>query len=137
MNGTCINRFAHWFAYHLSNFQFRWGWDDWSISLKYENLHPKPKFIAETLGYCMRLSYHLKILESIPQNFHKLAPIQPAPKNKFITEENGSSINEEIVGSNNVSAIMTSLNLRCTPEEVLLLLNEIPNPNDVDEGNLW
>ncbi|OTF74987.1 nuclear cap-binding protein subunit 1-like protein [Euroglyphus maynei] len=63
MNGACVNRFACWFAYHLSNFQFRWNWDDWNIALKYEPLHPKPKFIAETLQYCLRLSYHAKVLE--------------------------------------------------------------------------
>lgn len=144
MNGTCINRFASWFAYHLSNFQFRWQWDEWSISLKYENLHPKPKFIAETLGYCLRLSYHAKVLESIPQSFHRLAPAQPVPKNKFkskSTEENIEEMDvqkdeidvpkeediEELPGAKHVSSLTTALSQRCTPEEALELLNEVAN----------
>lgn len=87
MNGYCVNRFASWFAYHLSNFQFRWGWDDWALSLKKEALHPKPKFIAETLAYSLRLSYHQKVLESVPATFHRLAPAPLLPKNKYMSAE--------------------------------------------------
>lgn len=141
MNGTCINRFASWFAYHLSNFQFRWGWDDWSISLKHENLHQKPKFIAETLGYCLRLSYHAKVLESIPQTFHRLAPKQPAPKNKFIVksgneeennEENAMETDQaEVIGSNHASRMMTALTHKCSPDEALDILKEIDENDDM------
>jgi len=142
MNGACINRFASWFAYHLSNFQFRWGWDDWSISLKYENLHPRPKFIAETLGYCLRLSYHAKVLESVPQTFHRLAPAQPTAHNKFDlkseNEENGNAMDthEEIVGANHAAALTSALVQRCSPEEAMDILNVISNPNlNEDDGN--
>lgn len=164
MNGYCIHRFASWFAYHLSNFQFRWGWDDWSLSLKKENLHPKPKFIAEALGFCLRLGYHAKILESVPQTFHRLAPPQPIPKNKFMTggkakssednegdeemadkekaaeekekeKEEEAEPKEELPGTAQAIALHTALIERCTPEEALELLNGISSNSAMESDD--
>ena len=83
MNVTCFDRFVSWFSYHLSNFQFRWSWEDWDDALRLDPEHPKPKFIREVLLKCLRLSYLQRVLDSIPESFHGFAPDKPEPRFRY------------------------------------------------------
>ncbi|CAG7717875.1 unnamed protein product [Allacma fusca] len=83
MNVSCIDRFATWFAYHLSNFQFRWGWSDWGSAVNMDPDHPKPKFISEVLLKSIRLSYYERVTEMFPQSMGALLPPPAMPQYKY------------------------------------------------------
>ena len=72
-----------WFSYHLSNFQFKWSWEDWEEVLRLDPEHPKPKFVKETLLRCLRLSYHQRVADGVPESFQGLVPDQPEPVVKY------------------------------------------------------
>ncbi|EDS38611.1 nuclear cap-binding protein subunit 1 [Culex quinquefasciatus] len=86
MNTSCFDRFANWFSYHLSNFQFRWSWDDWDSCLLLEMEHPRPKFIQEVLLKCLRFSFHDRFKEMMPETYTKLIPKPPIPTYKYTME---------------------------------------------------
>ncbi|KAF7493266.1 Nuclear cap-binding protein subunit 1 [Sarcoptes scabiei] len=142
MNGACIDRFASWFAYHLSNFQFRWGWDEWTISLKNDPLHPKCKFISETFHYCLRLSYHAKIIESVPEAFHKLCPKLPKLVDKYPNAEDKDdqldfTMTNETTKTikDNVESVRDILGQKCSVEDCLELLKDITDESDESDSN--
>lgn len=121
MNVACVDRFASWFAYHLSNFQFKWSWEEWSNCLNMDPLHPKPKFIRETLVRCMRLSYYQRVLDVIPDSFKSLAPEEPRPYNKYNAEST-------LPGAKDAHLLLAEIRAKKTPEEILSVLQNISNP---------
>lgn len=123
MNIDCIDRFASWFAYHLSNFQFRWSWDDWSDCLTLDPLSPKVKFITETLQKCLRLSYHQCLVEFTPETFVNLRPCKPTPEYKYGMEGSGS-----LPGTVIAHQLASAIKEKCTPEEALAVIKDLPNP---------
>lgn len=90
MNASCIERFISWFSYHLSNFQFRWSWDDWSeVAVGTDLDSPKSFFVREVFQKCMRLSYHQRIVDGVPGAFQPLLPRPPNHIFKFEGEGSG------------------------------------------------
>nr|CAG4640733.1 EOG090X03JL [Eulimnadia texana] len=123
MNATCFDRFCAWFAYHLSNFQFRWSWDDWTNCLILERDHPKAKFVSEVLARCLRLSYHQRIVDMVPDAFTPLLPAKPDIIFKYGLDENTT-----IPGYKEAQELMAAFKRKCSPEEVLQTLELLPNP---------
>ncbi|XP_026865412.2 nuclear cap-binding protein subunit 1 [Electrophorus electricus] len=133
MNTTCIDRFISWFSHHLSNFQFRWSWDDWADCLTVDLEKPKPKFVREVLEKCMRLSYHQRIVDIVPPSFSALIPAEPQYHYKYGDESNSS-----LPGYAVAIAVGNAIKNRASNEEILTTLKELPNPNqeeDDDEGD--
>jgi nuclear cap-binding protein subunit 1 len=67
-------RFMDWFAHHLSNFEFRWKWDEWQENLSDSGLHPKKAFIIGAIDKEIRLSFAKRIRETLPKSYHSLIP---------------------------------------------------------------
>merc|ERR1719153_1728436 len=111
------DRFVTWFSYHLSNFQFRWSWDDWDEALSQDQEQPKAKFIREVLLKCLRLSYHQRVTDIVPETFSGFLPERPAPVFKFGVEGQLGNV----VSNNMVAAIKN----KCSPAELLELLREV------------
>ncbi|XP_063215947.1 nuclear cap-binding protein subunit 1 [Bacillus rossius redtenbacheri] len=130
MNVACFDRFVNWFSYHLSNFQFRWSWEDWEECLQLDPEHPRPKFVREVLLKCLRLSYHQRIKEMMPASYQALLPPKPEPCFKYAEEGAGS-----LPGTTVAHQLVMAIRKRCTPEEVLNVLKELPQPGHDDDAD--
>ncbi|XP_070692706.1 nuclear cap-binding protein subunit 1 isoform X2 [Pempheris klunzingeri] len=130
MNTTCIDRLINWFSHHLSNFQFRWSWDDWSDCLAVDLEKPKPKFVKEVLEKCMRLSYHQRIVDLVPPTFSALIPVEPIFVYKY-EDESASSLPGYAVSV----TVRNAIKNRASNEEILTILKEVPNPNQEDDDD--
>lgn len=132
MNTTCVDRFINWFSHHLSNFQFRWSWEDWSDCLAQDPESPKPKFVREVLEKCMRLSYHQRILDIVPPTFSTLCPANPTCIYKYGDESSNS-----LPGHSVALCLAVAFKSKATNDEIFSILKDVPNPNqddDDDEG---
>ncbi|XP_012493715.1 PREDICTED: nuclear cap-binding protein subunit 1 [Propithecus coquereli] len=132
MNTTCVDRFINWFSHHLSNFQFRWSWEDWSDCLTQDPESPKPKFVREVLEKCMRLSYHQRILDIVPPTFSALCPANPTCIYKYGDESSNS-----LPGHSVALCLAVAFKSKATNDEIFSILKDVPNPNqddDDDEG---
>uniref|UniRef100_A0A8C6KSH0 Nuclear cap binding protein subunit 1 n=1 Tax=Nothobranchius furzeri TaxID=105023 RepID=A0A8C6KSH0_NOTFU len=130
MNTTCIDRFINWFSHHLSNFQFRWSWDDWSDCLTQDLEMPKPKFVKEVLEKSMRLSYHQRIVDIVPATFSALIPAEPLFSYKYEDESSAS-----LPGYPVSITVGNAIKNRASNEEILAILKEVPNPNQEDDDD--
>ncbi|ORX97967.1 MIF4G like-domain-containing protein [Clohesyomyces aquaticus] len=69
-----VHRFCDWFSHHLSNFEFRWRWQEWTENLEHSPLHPKKAFIIAALDKEIRLSFAKRIRTTVPKEYHPLIP---------------------------------------------------------------
>ncbi|XP_061409919.1 nuclear cap-binding protein subunit 1 [Lethenteron reissneri] len=133
MNTTCIDRFINWFSHHLSNFQFRWSWEDWADCLTLDQGGPKPKFVREVLEKCLRLSYFQRIVDNTPESFAALLPANPGCIYKYADESNSSLPEYQMAG-----VLVEAFKSKKSHDEILNILKDVPNPNqeeDDEEGS--
>jgi nuclear cap-binding protein subunit 1 len=75
MDVESLTIFTKWFAHHLSNFDYKWLWEQWkNIQNKEQN-----NFISEVLSNCIRLSYYARIEQITPHELHHLLPEKKEP----------------------------------------------------------
>ena len=123
MNATCFDRFVSWFAYHLSNFQFRWSWDDWENCLSLEKDHPKAKFVSEVFARCLRLSYHKRVADMVPDCYAPLLPAKPEVVYKY--QQEGCA---NLPGAAPSQALSELFRKKPSADEVLEFVQQLPNP---------
>lgn len=66
------NRFADWFAHHLSNFGFTWKWTEWVDDVYLPDLHPQKAFIQGSIDKEIRLSFAQRIRNTLPDPYKPL-----------------------------------------------------------------
>jgi nuclear cap-binding protein subunit 1 len=128
MKTSCIGRFASWFAYHLSNFQYKWSWEEWAsgcLSADTDADSPKCKFVRETLVRCMRLAYHQRIVDVLPESMReseRLVPVAPKPTYKYETESAA-----DLEGTAVANRLLELFKERAIPEDVFQVLRDVPD----------
>lgn len=129
MKTSCIERFSSWFAYHLSNFQYKWSWEDWADCSEEDIESPRNKFLKDTMIRCMRLSYHQRIVDTLPESMSQLVPKNPKPTYKYMSEEAG-----ELEGVAVANKLLELFKNRAIPENTFEILRDIPDTmNENDE----
>jgi nuclear cap-binding protein subunit 1 len=122
MKSSCIERLSSWFAYHLSNFQYRWSWEEWKDCAEEDIESPRNKFLKDTMIRCMRLSYHQRVVDFVPETMNQLIPKNPKPTYKYITEEAS-----ELEGVAVANKLLELFKNRAIPEEIFQILRGIPD----------
>lgn len=121
MNTVCVNKFATWFSYHLSNFQFQWSWKEWENALTLPVHHCKMKFLMEVFTKCSRLADHDMLVEQIPVEFRGLIPHEPEPIFKYSSEED----NTAPVESELVEQLLTAFKNKTPEKDIAVLLDTL------------
>lgn len=83
MDVECVDRFTSWFSHHLSNFDWKWEWNDWVEHILKNEKSVKYIAVTEILSKCMRLSYYDRIKKTIPDQLVPLLGEKAAPAFKF------------------------------------------------------
>uniref|UniRef100_A0A0R3PMY3 Nuclear cap-binding protein subunit 1 n=1 Tax=Angiostrongylus costaricensis TaxID=334426 RepID=A0A0R3PMY3_ANGCS len=84
MQPLCLDRFVDWFSFHLSNFGFRWSWNDWKDCLTADRWDVKKIFVGEVIEKCRRLSYYAHLKDFLPKSFAPMIPPPPDLLPKYL-----------------------------------------------------
>ncbi|TKR94186.1 hypothetical protein L596_008505 [Steinernema carpocapsae] len=130
MQPICVQRLVDWFSYHLSNFQYKWSWNDWTDCMAGDSLTPKAYFVREVIEKCLHFSYHQQVTEFLPPSFDQMIPEKPL----FI-----DVIDEEDPHADVAEKFKEALRAKKTGEEMLVIVKRAPEhvelePDAMDQG---
>jgi nuclear cap-binding protein subunit 1 len=115
MNSIAVNRFAWWFSYHLSNYQYLWEWTKWVWCVQCPPDNVSHRFVKLVFQCCSRLASYETFSEIIPEVFHPLLPALPT--SDFLYEK-------DIEGSQLAGKLIESIRAKIPLDELLAVLNE-------------
>lgn len=127
-------RFAEWFAVHMSNFGFQWVWKEWVPDLSLTVQHPRRAFMRRAIEYEIRLSYHDRIMKTLPESMQ-------TPEAYTIAEQApGPDFGYDDPGKAHHDAAQAVLNLfrgRAKAEDVISHLDTLKSTlESSDEGHV-
>ncbi|KII96021.1 hypothetical protein PLICRDRAFT_97224 [Plicaturopsis crispa FD-325 SS-3] len=125
-------KFAEWFAVHMSNFGFQWVWKEWVPDLALTVEHPKRAFMRRALEFEIRLSYHDRILKTLPE------PMQAEDAHTISSEAPGPDFEYDDPAKLHHDAAQSVLNLlrgRAKADEVIAHVDSLKNTLETADGD--
>ncbi|KAH8357218.1 hypothetical protein KR084_010040 [Drosophila pseudotakahashii] len=123
MSVACFDRLVNWLSHHLSNFAFCFHWAKWGqrlpspVDASASNLQPKVVFLRELLKKCIRLSYHQRLVDIVPEVLAGFLPPAPFPRFKFV--------DETLPGAKLSKSLLEAMrNKQCSPEMISSLIGD-------------
>lgn len=113
-------RFVCWLSHHLSNFQFKWSWDEWVSATDAGLETPRCAFLNELFERIRRLSYHQFLVENIPCGLHGLLPAVPTPNYRYSDEEG------KLAGQDKAKELIDAIRAKKDVDHLQTILNSIP-----------
>ncbi|KAL4075617.1 MIF4G like-domain-containing protein [Scleroderma yunnanense] len=120
-------RFSEWFSVHMSNFGFQWVWKEWLPDLALPEHHPKRNFMRRAVESEIRLSYHDRILKTLPEPMQNdTSVISSRPPGPDAEYEDPSNPHHEISES-----VLSLLRGRSRADEVIAHLDYLKSTLDI------
>ncbi|CAD5209171.1 unnamed protein product [Bursaphelenchus xylophilus] len=116
LHPACLDRMVDWFSFHLSNFQFRWSWSEWTESVKLSAFDKRQIFVREVFEKCLRLAYHEKLTQILPEEFEPLIPAKPVIS--YVMDDSDHPLFEQ------ATLFSNAIKARKTSEDILLDLQK-------------
>ncbi|OQO04634.1 hypothetical protein B0A48_09556 [Cryoendolithus antarcticus] len=113
-------RFMDWFAHHLSNFEFRWKWQEWIADIPLPEIHPRRAFINGALDKEIRLSFAKRIRETLPDPFQALVP---ASKEKDVPDFKYAD--DKMPYASEARALLKLLKEKASEEQIQAILDDV------------
>ena len=105
-------RLADWMAHHLSCFDLAWPWRSWLHVAEQPSEHPQRAFCASVVRRLLRLVYHERVKESLPEELHCLLPGAPSLNLDYIHDAQNAS-------SGALNDLRNFMKLKTPAEEVM------------------